>query len=250
MQFGFGSGILTGLRNDNSDTATNTPVRFGALQEVSIEFAGDIKELFATQQYPIDSARGKTKIAGKAKVAQIYARMYNDLFFGQSMTTGQLKYAYNESTTLATGAATYTVAFAASTPLVDQGVFNPSTGLQFQRVSSAPALNQYSFVASTGIYTFGTHSASLPMLFNYTYSVASGYTISIGNPPMGTTPRFAITLFMQYPNSNKQMVMFLYSCVSPRLTLPSQIDDYWIMDLDFNAFANEGGNVGTWGTAE
>lgn len=250
MQFGFGSGILTGLRNDNSSSATNTPVRFGALQEVSVEFAGDIKELYATQQFPIDSARGKTKIAGKAKVAQIYARMYNDLFFGQTMNTGQLKYAYNESTTLGTGAASYTTAFAASTPLTDQGVFNITSGLQYQQVSSAPALNQYTFVASTGVYTFGTHSASQPLYFNYTYSVASGYTISIGNPPMGTTPRFQITLFMQYPNSNKQLVLVLYSCVSPRLTLPSQIDDYWIQDLDFNAFANEGGNVGIWSTAE
>lgn len=250
MQFGFGSGILTGLRNDNSSSVTNTPVRFGALQEVSVEFAGDIKELFATQQFPIDSARGKTKIAGKAKVAQIYARMYNDLFFGQTMSTGQLKYAYNESTTLATGAASYTVTFATSVPLVDQGIFNITSGLQYQRVSSAPALNQYTFVETTGVYTFGTHSASQPIYANYTYSVASGYTIAIGNPPMGTTPRFQITLFMQYPNSNKQLVLVLYSCVSPRLSLPSRIDDYWIQDLDFNAFANEGGNVGVWSTAE
>lgn len=246
MEFGFGSGILTGLRNDN--TGTNTPLRFGALQDCAIEWAGDTKELFSTQQFPIDTARGKTKITGKAKVAQIKGLMYNELFFGQTLSGGQLKYAYNEAATLGTGAASYTVANSGSTPLVDQGVFLAVGGEQLSAVSSAPGSGQYSFTPATGVYAFGTHSASLGMLFNYTYSVATGFNIAIGNPFMGTTPRFKATLFQQY--QNKQVVFILNACVSNRLSFPTRIDDYTIQDLDFSAFADASGNVGSINVAE
>lgn len=244
MEFGFGSGILTGLRTDNS--GTNTPLRFGALQDVSVEFTGDTKELFSTQQFPIDTARGKTKITGKAKVAEIKAQMYNELFFGQTLTTGQLKYAFNESTTLSntTVAPSYTVANSGSTPLVDQGVFNATSGNQLSAVASSPVSNQYTFNVSTGVYSFSTFSNNQGVLTNYTYNVASGFNIAIGNPQMGVTPRFQATLMQQY--ENQQIVLVLYACVSNRLSYPTRIDDYLIQDLDFNAYANPAGNVGSW----
>lgn len=245
MEFGFGSGILTGLRNDN--TGTNTPIRFGALQNVAIEWNGDVKELYSTGQFPIDTARGKTKISGKAKVAEIKASMYNELFFGQTVAAGQLKYAFNESTTLGTGAASYTVSNSGSTPLVDQGVFFTSNGNQLSAVSSSPGSGQYAFNAATGVYSFSTHSASLGVFVNYTYTVATGQSIAIANQFMGTTPRFKATLFQQY--SGNQVVLILNSCVSTRLTFPTQIDDYVIQDLDFSAFADSAGNVGAWNSA-
>lgn len=247
MEFGFGSGILTGLRTDNS--GTNTPQRFGALQDVSVEFTGDTKELFATQQFPIDTARGKTKITGKAKVAEIKAAMYNELFFGQTLTTGQLKYAYNESTTLTntTVSPSYTVANSASTPLVDQGVFSGTTGNQLAAVASAPVSNQYTFNTSTGVYGFSTFNNNQAILVNYTYKVTTGTQIAIGNPFMGTTPRFTATLFQQYEGN--QIVLVLNACVSNRLSFPTRIDDYIIADLDFNAYADVAGNIGTWNMA-
>lgn len=244
MEFGFGSGILTGTRTDVNDY---TPIRFGALQDVSVEFNGETKELFSTQQFPIDTARGKTKISGKAKVAQIFGRMYNDLFFGQTLASGQTKYAYNESATLGTGAAVYTVANSASTPLTDQGVFYAVTGNQFIGVATSPGSGQYTFNAATGVYGFSTFDASQGVLFNYLYTVTTGYNIVGGNPLMGTTPRFSCTLFQQYEGN--QAVLQLYACVSNRLSFPTRIDDYTIVDLDFNAYANAAGNVFDWSTA-
>lgn len=250
MEFGFGSGVLTGVRTDTA--GTHTPVRFGALQEVSVEFSGDIKTLFATQQYPVDSARGKTKIMGKAKVAEIKGLMYNELFFGMTLATGQTKYAWNESTTLGTGAASYTVANSGSTPLVDQGIFYVSNGNQLTAVSSAPGSAQYTFTPSTGVYAFSTFDASTGIFVNYTYHVSgSGETISGTNPLMGVTPSFQATLFQQSPGANSalQIVLILYACVSNRLSFPTRIDDYVIQDLDFEAFANAAGNVFNWSTS-
>lgn len=244
MEFGFGSGILTGLRLDVS--GVQTPIRFGALQDVSVEFAGDTKQLWATNQYPIDVARGKTKISGKAKVAEIKARMYNDLFFGQTLSTGSLKYAYNESTTLSntTVAPAYTIANSGSTPLADQGVFYITNGNQLTAVSSAPVSGQYTFVASTGVYGFSTFDNNTGVYVNYTYHIATGLTISGSNPLMGNTPRFQATFFQQFENN--QVVLVLNNCVSSRLTFPTRIDDYVIADLDFDAFADSGNNVFSW----
>lgn len=96
LQFGFGSGLLYGTR---TDIANSTPVRFGAMQDVSIDFDGEIKELYAQSQYAIDAARGKTKIQGKAKFAQINATVFNNLYFGGTLNSGQNLTVYNEAHT-------------------------------------------------------------------------------------------------------------------------------------------------------
>lgn len=245
MEFGFGSGILTGVRNDSAATLPATPERFGALQDVAIEFNGDVKELFSTQQFPIDTARGKVKVSGKAKVAEIKGKMYNELFFGQTLATGSTKYAYNETTTVNTAALNYTVANS-GTPYTDQGVFYQSNGNQLNVGSTATGAGVYAFNTTTGVYTWAAADAGLGLYLNYLYQSVSGFNIAIGNPFMGTTPRFQATLFQQFEGN--QVVLQLYACVSTRLTFPTRIDDYVIQDLDFSSFANAAGNIGSWST--
>ena len=249
----FGSGILTGTRNDV--TGLQTPRRFGVLQDVSIDFAGDIKHLFGTNQYPVDVARGKTKVDGKAKFAALQAAGYNELFFGQTLATGQDKYAYNERTTLgsSTAAISYTVANATSTPLVDKGVFYGGTGsnagVQLSATTTSPPPSaSYNFTAATGIYTFAAADSSAVMLANYKYHVTTGYNITIDQQFMGTTPTFAMTLFQVFESNH--MVLDLYKVVSSKLTFPTRIDDYVINELDFSAFANAANSVGIWNLAQ
>ena len=100
VQYGFGSGVLYGIRNDITG---QTPIRFGTMQDVSIEFSAEAKELYGQLQFPVDVARGKAKITGKAKFGQISGLLFNNIFFGQTETTGQNLFAYNEAQT--TGAA-------------------------------------------------------------------------------------------------------------------------------------------------
>jgi hypothetical protein len=242
--FEFGAGILTGLRNDI--TGVQTPRQFGTLQDVAVEFSGDIKELYGSLQFPVDSARGKTKITGKAKMATLQGRFYNDIFFGQTLAKGSLKFTVppGEAFTPATGTVVYTVSFSGSTPLVDQGVFYSSgTGEQLDASSTASGAGTYLFTASTGVYTFASADIGNPVLINYTYTVTSGYNIAIGNPFMGTTPRFTVTLKQVFESN--QIVLVLNQAVSNRLTYPTRIDDYVIQDLDFTAFANAAGSVGS-----
>lgn len=119
-QYGFGSGVLYGTRTDGGVV---TPVRFGILQDVTIDFAAEIKELYGQLQYPVDTARGKAKITGKAKFAVLQASVYNSLYFGQTATTGQTLFAYNETTAaLATVSAATSVAAPSGTTLTFSAV--------------------------------------------------------------------------------------------------------------------------------
>ena len=250
--FQFGSGVLTGTRTDLA--GVQTPRRFGVLQDVSIDFAGDVKMLFGTNQYPVDTARGKTKIDGKAKFAALQASGYNDLFFGQTLATGQSKYAYNERTTLATttAAISYTVANSASTPLVDQGVFYGGTGttagVQLTASSTASGSAVYAFNGSTGVYSFAGADSAAAVLVNYKYQVSTGFNIAINQQFMGTTPRFGLTLFQRFEGTD--MVLDLFSATSSKLTYPTRIDDYVVSEMDFSAFANAADEVGIWNLAQ
>ncbi len=68
----FGSGVLIATPSG----ANATPVQFGALQDVSLDFSFASKQLFGQYQFPIAFARGEGKISGKAKFANIDGPLY------------------------------------------------------------------------------------------------------------------------------------------------------------------------------
>jgi hypothetical protein len=70
----FGSGVLIATPSG----ANATPVQFGALQDVSLDFSFASKQLFGQYQFPIAFARGEGKITGKAKFANIDGPLYNN----------------------------------------------------------------------------------------------------------------------------------------------------------------------------
>lgn len=315
-QYMFGSGLVYGTRND---TTGNTPRLFGTLQDVSIDFDGEIKDLFGQFQFPVDTARGKTKVTGKAKFATVSGEIFNDIFFGQTLTEGQTSFAYNEAETLpevvtaSTSAATssgdtltfsavpagvlvgslvidkttsdviptgtyvtakssttvtiskpvtgggvlsadeidfgpvYVVANASDTPLTDNGVTYQNTGAALQldaEIDYSGTAGTYNFLASSGSYQFTAADAGASVFVNYLYTQSeNGTLITLNNPFMGTTPRFQIVFTEQF--EEQQVVFTLLSCVSSKLMFQTKIDDYTIPEMDFSAFANAAGALGT-----
>jgi hypothetical protein len=69
MQLIFGIGALWGTRTDVSGIG---PDQFAILQDNSIDFTFEVKELYSQLGYPIDIARGKGKVTG-AKMARVFA---------------------------------------------------------------------------------------------------------------------------------------------------------------------------------
>lgn len=239
MQYQFGSGVLYGRSLTNTPA---TPVRFGALQDVSIDFQFSVKELYGSYQFPLALGRGTGKIAGKASFAQFNAQAFNDLFFGFSNpSTGETKTAVGEAQTVTANIVTATNN---TTYLTDLGVVKASDGTVYTRVTSGPVGQQYSCNETTGVYTFNTSQNAVAVLINYNYSdAANGKKISITNQLLGNSPQF-IAVFTNTFNS-KQLTLTLNACMSSKLTLATKLEDFTIPSFDFSAFSDASNNIGT-----
>lgn len=241
-QYTFGTGQMFALPVDGG-----APFRFGALQDVSVDFGADVKALFGQYQFPLDVARGKTKIEGKAATGQVNASSFNTYYFGQTVTSGSsLVQAINEAHDVpAMMPFTVTVTNAADF-FQDLGVYDATTGAQLVQVASAPAVGQYS-VSDAGVYTFNAMDADRELLFNYLWEDNEGEDLAIGNPLMGSTPKFRMILSQIY--NGKTFTLVLYSCTAEKLSLPLKQDDYLIADMSFQAQANSANQVGRLSTA-
>jgi hypothetical protein len=247
MQLIFGIGALWGQR---SDVAGVGPDQFAVLQDNSIDFTFEVKELYSQLGYPIDIARGKGKITGKAKVARVFANLYADIFFGETAVANEDNVSENETHTLTTNSVAVSNA---SSFIADLGVYYSAAGnLRFQYVTGAPsALGQYT-TGTNGEYTFFTGDIGATVMISYVFTDSNGKTITINNHFMGYTPTFIGTFYQQRntQGSTGQLTLRLNECVSSHLTIPSRIDDYALQDFDFQAFSNFANVIGTISTSE
>jgi hypothetical protein len=238
----FGSGALIG-------TTAAGPLQFGTLQDVSLDFSFSMKQLTGQYQFPVAVARGAGKISGKAKFANIDGPVLNQLFFGNTATTGQKLWSYNEAANVPS-ASPYTLSVANAAMFdANLGVVYASSGLALVQVASAPAAGQYS--VASGVYTFSAADAGKAMLITYSYTQTSaGSKAVIANRQMGVAPSFQIDFYQTNPNiPGAQWSFRLYNCVSSKLNLASKLEAFTIPELDFEAFANAANNIGELNTA-
>lgn len=243
--FTFGAGDLWGI---NTSSPTNTPQRFGTLQDVSLDVSFSSKELYGSKQFPVAIARGTGKVTGKAKFAQINGDIYNNLFFGANSVTGQVLTLLEESKTIP-ASSPYTLTVANSANFVDDlGVVYSATGIALKKVASAPTTGQYS--VSAGVYTFAAADTNLGVLINYTYNdTTAGKKTVISNQSLGTTPFFSIYFTTTY--NGKQVNIQMPMCTSSKLTLLStKSEDFGVPEFDFSAFADSSGKIMTLSTNE
>jgi hypothetical protein len=237
-QYVFGTGQLFAL-----PVGGGAPLRFGALQDVSVDFNGDIKRLHGQYQYALDTARGKTNIDWKAASGNIDVEAFNQLFFGEEVDAGnELTQVINEAGSVP-AMSTYTITAAHGADFVmDLGVYYAATGLPLTQVASgSEAVGKYS-VSAAGVYTFAAADASAAVLLNYLWeNSAAGGSLELSNQLMGTTPKFQLVLSQTY--DSKVFTLLLYSCVSEKLSLPLKQDDYLIAEMNGSAMADAANRV-------
>lgn len=250
-QFSFGAGVLWGV--PLSDSAGNaianpTPVNFGALQDVSLDISSETKMLHGSNQFPIAIGRGKGKISGKAKAAQINGALFNSIFFGQTLTAGIIGDVFDTS-----GALIPTTPFTITPTVPSSGTWTLDLGVRdtngdpLTRVASAPATGQYSVAA--GVYTFAAADTGLRVFISFQYTAASTSSkrSTIVNQLMGYAPTFRCELFLPY--QGKQLVITLPNCIATKLGFATKLDDFMIPEFDFEAFADGSGNIMTYSTS-
>jgi hypothetical protein len=242
--YSFGSGVLIGTR---SDIANATPVNFGLVQEVTIDQAASVKEIYGQFQYPLAGARGTIKTTGKAKVARISGLAFANLYYGIAPASGQLATSFAEAGTIP-ASSPYTVTVANSATFVaDEGVAYAATCLPLTKVASSPTAGQYSVAA--GVYTFNSADAGKAVLSTYTYTIASaGQKIAVANSLIGTTPTFQAVFYTTF--QSQAVTLQLNNCVSSKLSFGTKLEDFVMPEFDFSCFADASGNVMTWSFAE
>lgn len=238
-QYMFGTGQLFA-----SNVGGGSPLRIGALQDVSVEFSGDIKQLFGQYQFALAVARGKTKIEGKFGTGNIDVAAFNSLFFQSAagVVTGQKKQAINEAGVIPGTPYKLTVANGA-TFFRDLGVTDVLTGTPLKQVASGPATGQYAVDVATGEYTFAAADTTKAVLFNYLYTdAANGGTLNIDNQLMGLAPRLELIASQSF--QSKVMTLCLYSITVDKLSLPLKQDDFTISETSYQAQANDANQIG------
>lgn len=236
-QYVFGTGQLFAM-----PVGGGAPLRFGALQDVSVDFNGDIKQLFGQYQFALDVARGKTKIEWKAGSGNVDVTAFNQIFFDETVEVGDnLIQVVNEAGTVP-AMSTYTVtAVNGANFVMDLGVYLASSGAPLKQVAASPQAGEYT-VSAAGVYTFNVAQASAAVLLNYLWeNSAVGGSLEIGNSLMGSTPKFQLVLSQIY--DQKSFTLILYSCVAEKLSLPLKQDDYLISEMSGQAFADAANRV-------
>lgn len=252
-QYAFGTGTLIGKRTDVSNTP---PAFFGVLQDISIEFDQKIEALYGQSKVAVALGDGALAIKGKAKFARIQMTMFNNLLMGQTAatTTGLEMTSTGESQTVPGTPYQVTVNNSSKTPLEDFGVFYQSTGIQLTPVASGPAIGQYSFNASTGVYTFAAADTGVAMYIYYTYTPTSINDIvySNTNTLMGASPVFEVFFKNATPNFGvaKDLTIKLNACKATKLALAFNNQKFVIPDFEFEAMADASGNVFTLSSSE
>jgi hypothetical protein len=250
--YGFGAGALWGtpLTDAAGNTIANpTPILFGVLQEVSVDLSFDVKELHGQNSFPVDVARGKGKIGGKAKFARFNGLMLNSLFFGQTVSSSIVSDVYDT-----TGAAIPATPFQITPTIPSSGTWSRDLGVRnasgnpMVRVASAPVTGQYSVAA--GVYTFAAADTGLTVFidFQYTATSTTAKKIVAQNVVMGAAPTFRADLLNTH--SGSFIGLSLFSCVSTKLSMATKLDDYLIPEFDFSGFADASGNVLNMGLSE
>jgi len=229
----FGAGFLYGIPAG----ANPTPQVFGAVQDVTVDFSFDFKQLWGNLQFPLEQARAKGKIDIKAGMGRYDPTLFNQLFFGGTTSAGEVLSVQGESGTIPGTPFTLTAANGA-TFNTDLGVLNTLTGLWFTRVASAPATGQYSVNTTTGVYTFAAADTGKTVKLYYTYgSSSTGTTTVFTNQSMGSSPIFGIQLVNVY--RSKSIWLKFPAVQSSKLSMPMKQDDFSIPTLDMSAQAED-----------
>ena len=240
VQSVFGAGFLFGIPSG----ANPTPVMFGAVQDTTVDFSFDLKQLYGQNQFALEQARGKGKIEIKSQIGRFDPNLFNQIYFGQSTTAGELLNSMSEAGTIPTTPFTITVANGA-TFKTDLGVYSTTLGKFLTRVASAPATGQYSVNTSTGAYLFASADTGGAVKISYTYASSStGTTLTGLNPAMGASPIFALQLVNSF--KSKSIALNFGAVQSSKLALPMKLDDFSMPSLDMQAQDDGTGNVFSW----
>lgn len=231
---------------------TNLPgqgIQIGTLQDIEVDVDQTIVSLYGQSKFPDAIAQGEAKITGKAKSGKFSLNLANQMLFGQTIATGYNNLIVDETSAIPGTPFQITVVNSA-TWVADLAVRFTLTGAPLTHIATGtPTTGQYTVTA--GVYTFATADTGKSVAISYTYNVTStGQNLAINQSLMGTQQAFAMYLKESDPTNGNTDTMILYQCVGSKLSIPYKNNNFMIQDIEWQCFANAGGQVMSWGTQE
>jgi hypothetical protein len=236
----FGAGRVFAIAN-----VTNpTPARALVPQSQSIDFKRKTESLFGEKQLAVAVGAGEMEVTGKVEFGKIVARMFSDIIFGDSGTTGQTLEADKEAGMVPASTA-YTVQVVNHTTwLFDLGVVNASTGVIMSCVAGGSEVAGKSYSVSAGVYTFASGDASAPVLISYAYtSSTAGETVVLTNQAQGLTGNFQAVHVL--PWGTEQDMFVFNDCLAGSSGIALKKSGFANFTLEYTAAANNNDQLGT-----
>ena len=240
----FGPGVAICTRSDGGD---KTPFNIGYVNELSMDWGFDTKQLKGQFQFPLLVARGTAKTSGKMKAATASGRALNTFIYGGTWTVGT-QYGLTQTTATAIPATPFQITPAppnSGSWYGDCGVVNSATGEPLELVSGTPTAGQYA--VSAGVYTFSSadnvSGVSVKISIAYTWTTgSSGQYQTITNQLIGTTPTFNLKYSTILYGA--EYYVELFACVAGKSSIANKIDDFAMPEYDFEFFANAAQQIG------
>lgn len=241
--FGAGRVFMTG------NYTNPTPARALVPQSQSIDFKRKVETLFGEGQLAVEVGAGEMEVTGKVEFGKSNARVFADMIFGVTGTTGSYLEADKEAGTVP-GSSTYVITVAnAANFLFDLGVIDVTTGALMTCVAAGSEVAGVSYsVVTTGVnkgkYTFASGDASANKLMSYGYSSSSvGETVSLTNQLQGKTGAF--TAVHVLPWGAQQDMYVLNNCIASSSGISSKQSSFGSTTLDYMAACDTTGKLGT-----
>jgi hypothetical protein len=233
-QIGFGSGLLAFTPAGSNPT----PIICATLQDISLKSSSSLKKLYGQNKVAAAVAEAELAISGTAKFASFTGSLIKQALSGATIATGQVIGAIGETATIPTTPFQVTVLNSANFG-ADLSVYDLSASKPMTRVASAPGTGQYA--VSAGVYTFASADQGHVVSMNYSYTAATGQTVSLSNSLMGAANTFTGALFNQYGGQTSGIK--LYSVVVPGLDFTFKNTDFTMLSMPFEAYADSLGRV-------
>jgi hypothetical protein len=242
--FGSGTAWCTPLTDYTGASIANpTPFLIAGIQDVGLDLSAEIKELYGSSAVALAIGRGKQKFAIKLKNAQVNGRIWNSMFFGQTLAAGIYDAVFDQTGSVIPG-----TPFQITPTPPSSGTWGYNLGVRdsnnnaFARVASSPATGQYSVAA--GVYTFATADTGKTVYIDYNYTATStvAQKLVLINPLMGQAPTFQFD--MRIPYGGNVFNATFYSCVATKFGLATKLDDFTYPEFDLSVQAPGAANVG------
>lgn len=245
----FGPGILIVTR---TDTTIPVAINVGYAQELTLDFAGNTKQLYGQNQYPLVAARSTVKSTGKWKSAVCSAVAWNAAFYGGTFSTANsLNWNVGSTFTMTSTMSSTGGGLSPSTAFdADLGVTFSTIGTPLLRASSTALGSSGAYAVSSvtpGLYYFNTTDAAAGYAIKITYTnlqSTTGQNLVVTNQPIGFTPTFQLDYYttLSQPTA-RPMAIRLYACVASKHTLAFKLEDFMMPEFDFDIFADSQSRV-------